>query len=132
MAKGRTRNRRELRDQYEAAEAREREAKVDTDDEDEDVGALEEDTDSEVEEGEEEVAPVKKKKAKKATEPKPRKKTAKTVRKRMVWVVYDNSYKQVARYDFTKKAEADARAEQLRTEKKQTYFVQPLKEEIQE
>jgi hypothetical protein len=135
MAKGRTRNRRELREQYEAAEARERDARVTgegDEDEDEDVGDLEEDASAEAE-GEEVAAPVKKKKAKKApTEAKPRKKAAKVVRKRIVWIVYDNSNKKVAQFDYVKKDEAFAYAEKMKTEKKQTYFVQPFKEEIAE
>jgi hypothetical protein len=131
MAKGRIRSRMELREQYEAAEARERDSRQDGDEheEDEDVGELDEEP-AEVEEGEE-AAPVKKKVKKKAPA-KPRKKVAKAVRKRVVWVVYDNSNKQVGKFDYNKKDEAIARAEHLKAEKKQTYFVQPLKEEITE
>jgi len=112
MAKGRIRSRMELREQYEAAEAREREARKG---------------------GDEEAAPVKAKKKKApAKEAKPRKKPAKVVRRRVVWVVYDNSNKKIAQYDYTKRAEADEHAARLSTEKKQTYFVQPFKEEITE
>lgn len=135
MAKGRTRNRRELREQYEAAEARERDARQGDEeegDEDEDVGDLDDDSATEVDLDEEE-APVKaKKKVKKAAEPKPRKKAAKIIRKRMVWIVYDNSNKKIAQFDYIKKDEAIAYAEKMKTEKKQTYFVQPFKEEITE
>ena len=133
MAKGRIRSRMELREQYDAAEARERDAKKDDDgDEDEDVGDLDEEAAESDAEGEEEAAPVKKKAVKKKAPAKPRKKTVKTVRKRVVWVVYDNSNKQVGRFDYNKKDEAIARKDQLMAEKKQTYFVQPLKEEITE
>lgn len=133
MAKGRIRSRMELREQYEAAEARERETRVPGEDEDEDLGDIEASDEDEAAEEEAVVAPVKKKAAaKKKAEPKPRKKTVKVVRKRVVWVVYDNSSKKIAQFDYTKKAEADALAEKLKTEKKQTYFVQPFKEEIQD
>jgi len=133
MAKGRIRSRMELREQYEAAEARERDARKDEDEgEEEDVGELEDEEADEAEEGEEE-APVKKAKPKKkAAEPKPRKKVVKAVRKRVVWVVYDNSNKKVAQYDYAKKDDAVAHAEKMKAEKKQTYFVQPVKEEIPE
>jgi len=133
MAKGRIRSRMELREQYEAAEAREREERK-TASEGEDAEA-EEAGEADVEEGEgdEEAAPVKAKKKKApAKEAKPRKKPAKVVRRRVVWVVYDNSNKKIAQYDYTKRAEADEHAARLSTEKKQTYFVQPFKEEITE
>lgn len=134
MAKGRIRSRMELREQYEAAEAREREARKEEDleVEDDDVGDLDDvEADDEGLDLEED-APVKKKAKKKAAEPKPRKKTGKVVRKRVVWVVYDNSNKKVAQFDYIKKEEAIAYAEKMKTEKKQTYFVQPYKEEITE
>jgi hypothetical protein len=132
----------ELREQYEAAEAREREereTRKGAGDEDEE-GDEEEGDEAEAEEGEEaeaeeeeEAAPVKKAKKKApAKEARPRKKTTKQVRRRVVWVVYDNSNKKIAQYDYTKKAEADEHAARLQTEKKQTYFVQPFKEEITE
>jgi hypothetical protein len=107
----------ELREQHDAAEARE---KADRTDEEPDV------VDDSAE-----AAPAKPKKKKKATtEAKPRKKTTKQVRKRVIWVVYDNSHKPIARFPYTQKKEADEKAEQLKTDKKGTYFVQPLKEEI--
>jgi hypothetical protein len=132
MAKGRIRSRMELREQYDAAEAREREergtGKAEGDDADDDA----ETEVAEVEEGDEEAAPVKKKKKAPAKEPKPRKKAVKLVRRRIVWVVYDNSNKKIAQFDYPKKSEADELVEKLKTEKKQTYFVQPVKEEIAE
>ena len=128
MAKGRIRSRMELREQYDAAEARERDDSKDEEG-DEEPEASEEGA----EEGEEEAAPVVKKKAKKpAKESKPRKKTVKAVRRKVVWVVCDNSSKKVATYDYTKKQEADEHAARLATEKKQTYYVQPVKEPIEE
>jgi len=116
----------ELREQYDAAEARERGDRDEEADGDEEAEASDEGG------GEEEApAPVKKKK-KPAKETKPRKKVAKVVRRRVVWVVYDNSNKKVAQYDYTRKQDADDHAARLATEKKQTYFVQPHKEEIAE
>jgi hypothetical protein len=133
MAKGRIRSRMELREQYEAAEARERadrETRPDDEQEDEaDEG--EEEAAVEEAEGEEEVVPVKKKKKAAAPkEPSKRKKTAKQVPKRVVWIVYDNSYKKVKTFPFNQKKEAEAEAERLRQDKKTTHFVQPFKEDI--
>jgi len=133
MAKGRIRSRMELREQYEAAEAREREereARKSTGDEEEGEEGEAEEADVEESEELDEEAPVKKKKKAPAKEAKPRKKPAKLVRRRVVWVVYDNSNKKVAQYEYTRKQEADDHAARLQTEKKQTYFVQPVKEEI--
>lgn len=121
MARGRVRSRLELREQHDAAEAREEAERKERGDEP-----------VEVEEDPAAGAGTKAKKRRKpAGEPaKPRKKTTKQVRKRVVWVVYDNSNKPVARFPYTQKKEADEKAEQLKTDKKATYFVQPLKEEI--
>src|SRR5262245_10497949 len=128
MAKGRIRSRMELREQYDAAEARERdERKPDEEDESEEESAEASD-----DEGEEKKAPPKKKKKAPAKESKPRKKAVKQIRRRVVWVVFDNSSKKIAQYDYVKKHEADEHAARLQTEKKQTYFVQPVKEEITE
>jgi hypothetical protein len=128
----------ELREQYEAAEARDRDARKEGDedagDEDEDVGNLDEaSSDDEGEEGEAKPkAKAKKKVAAKKAPAKPRKKVAKVVRKRVVWVVYDNSSKKIQQFDYIHKDDAIALAEKLKTEKKQTYFVQPVKEEMTE
>ena len=125
MAKGRTRSRMELREQYDAAEAREKS----------EGGEAAEPavTDAAEEDG---AAKPKKKKAvtKKAPgEAKPRKTKTKAIeRKRVVWVVYDNSHKEIARFPYTQRKEADEKAEQMKTDKKQTYFVQPVKEPIKE
>src|SRR5687767_10227403 len=127
MAKGRVRSRMELREQYEAAKARSRETTgAAAGAEDEDLGDLGDDSGDEKKPAK---APAKKKKA--ATT-KTRTKVPKVVRKRVVWVVYDNSNKFVAQFPYTDRAKADEMAERLKTEKKQTYFVQPVKEEIKE
>ncbi|MGL4553992.1 MAG: hypothetical protein ACRC33_22760 [Gemmataceae bacterium] len=122
MAKGRIRSRMELREQHDAAEARDRAEGV----AEPVVADAAEDA---------EAKPKKKKAAvKKAPgEAKPRKTKAKAVeRKRLVWVVYDNSHKEIARFPYTQRKEADEKAEQMKTDKKQTYFVQPVKEAIKE
>jgi hypothetical protein len=114
MARAKGRKLHELRDEADAVAARERERL--------EAGGAESDV------AEEEAKPKKAKK--KAAEPKaPRKKTAKLVRKRLVWVVYDNAHKAVARFPYPDKKLAEEKAEQLKTDKKQTYFVQPVKEE---
>lgn len=128
MAKGRIRSRLELREQYDAAEARERE---DRDERSDDEGEEEPEASEEGAE-EEAAAPAVKKRKKAVKESKPRKKAAKQVRRRVVWVVLDNSNKKIAQYDYSKKQDADEHAARLATEKKQTYFVQPHKEEIAE
>ncbi|MFQ3591981.1 MAG: hypothetical protein SNJ82_02195 [Gemmataceae bacterium] len=122
----RPRNRLELREQYEAAEKREQAEKLEAE-----LGEAVADDGSD-DSGE--IKTKKKKAAKKAIgEAKPRKSKAKAVtRKRIVWVVYDNSHKEVARFPYLQRKEAEEKAEQLKTDKKQTYFVQPFKEEIKE
>jgi len=123
----------ELRAEAEAAEARDRVAKQEGGEEDDDdLGDIAEVVEAEPDAEVEGEAPKKKKtKAKKTTVPKPRKKAVKIVRKRVVWVVFDNSNKKMGQaFDYSKKADAEAYAEKLRTDKKGTFFVQPVKEEI--
>jgi len=117
----------ELRAQYEAAEAREadrRQSGVE--------GGATTEEEPEEEAGAEDGAKVKKKK-KVAAEPKPKRtRTPKQIRQRVVWVVFDNSHKAVQQFDYSHKQEAVDMAERLKTEKKSTYFVQPVKEEIKD
>jgi len=135
-------NRMEKRSEFEAYEAKQRGKKEDDeDDEDEDET---EDSDEEAqgngeeaevsdEDDEEVVAPKPKKKtAAKETKPRSRKRTVKIPRLRVVWGVFNNGNQCVARYDYPKKGDADEHAARLRTEKKQTFFVQPIKEPIEE
>src|SRR4051794_19005037 len=117
MAKGRVRNRMELREQYDAAEAREK-----------DRGDSEEGESEEVaEEADGEGAAVKKKKKNApSTEPKPKgSRAAKIDRQRVVWIVFDNSHKPIQTFAYPRRQEADDLAARLATEKKTTYFVQP-------
>ena len=141
-------NRKDLRADFEAAEARrkdddedveEEEGEDEDEDEEEEADEGEEAeaepaAESEGDEDEEEVKPVKKKKKPaKVKEPKPKRvRTPKHVRQRVVWVVFDNSSKRIAAYDYPKKKEAEDHAARLKAEKNQTYFVQPVKEPIEE
>ena len=124
-------------------EGEEVEEEVDEDedeDEDEEEGeeADEADADAEPSDGgdddDEEAKPVKKKKkVVKVKEAKPKRvRTPKHIRQKVVWVVFDNSSKKIATYDYPKKKEAEEHAARLKAEKNQTYFVQPVKENIEE
>jgi hypothetical protein len=128
MAK-RTRNRMELRDQYEAAEAREKDRAKGEEEE-----GVEEAAEAAEDEAGEEAAPLKKAKKKaapKAAKPK-RTRTAKVVRQKVVWVVLDNSSKPIQTFPYPQKKEADDLAAKLAADKKSTYFVQPKKEAMEE
>src|SRR5262249_50061185 len=119
-------NRRELRAQHDAYEAREQDRQPD----DEDVDAEDEEEEASAEA--EEEAP-KEKKAKPAKEAKPkRSRAAKVVRQRLVWVVFDNSNKRIGEpFPYPQKQAAEDKAAQLSAEKKSTYFVQPVKEPME-
>jgi hypothetical protein len=134
MAKGRVRNRLELRANIEAAERRERgEDEREEDEEEEEEGGKTTD-EAEEEEGEaeeEEVAAPKKKKAAPKTT-KPRSRAPKHVRMKMVWKVFNNSHQPVAVFEYPKRKEAEEHAAKLMAEKKSTFFVQPVKEQMEE
>jgi hypothetical protein len=143
-------NRKDLRADYEAAEARRKgedeedveegeEGEDEDEDEDEDEGEEAAEGEEEGgggggdEEDEEEAPPKKKKKPAKVKEPKPKRvRTPKHVRQKVVWVVFDNSSKKIAAYDYPKKKEAEDHAARLKAEKNQTFFVQPVKENMEE
>jgi hypothetical protein len=134
-------NRKDLRADYEAAERRKAEdEEVDEEeesDEDEDEseaaeGEGGEEADEEGDESDEE-APAKPKKKKPVKEPKPKRvRTPKVVRQKVVWGVFNNSNQRVATYEYPKKKEADEHAARMTAEKKLTFFVQPVKEPIEE
>ena len=145
----------DLRREADALEAREREgtpAEV-VEDEDED----EEEEDEEGEEGEEgeaegeadpdaeasdeddedEDAPKKKKKAKakvKAVKAPAKKRTraVKEVRMRATWVVFDNAGKRAGAFPYPQKKEAEELLAAKIEEKKTTFYIQLVKEEIKE
>jgi cobalamin biosynthesis protein CobT len=134
-------NRKDLRADYEAAERRKREDDEDEleDEEGEETDEAEDEIEAE-EEGEEEEeepeeeAPKKKKKASvKEAKPK-RSRTAKQVRMKVVWGVFNNSNQCVAKFDYPRRKEADDHAAKLAAAKTppQPFFVQPVKEPIEE
>jgi hypothetical protein len=101
-------NRKELRAEAEAAEAREKAA-----------GA--------------EGGEAKKKVAKKApAKRKSRAKTPEVIRMKLFWGVFNQSLKRVALFDFTQRKAAEAKAQELSSSGKSPHFVQKVKETIQE
>lgn len=133
MAK-RIRNRMELRDQFEAAE---RLKQGEGTEGDEEVDEVDEEADEADEEGEEAAPKKRKAPAKEAKEAKPKPKrtrTAKQVRMKVVWKVFNNSNQPVATFDYSKRKEAEEHAAKLQAAKNppQPFFVQPVKEAIEE
>lgn len=74
-------------------------------------------------------------KAKEKGPPKPRKSKARApkipLRMRFVWTIFTNSYQPVAKFDYANKAEADAQAAKLTTEKRVPHFVIAVKEPME-
>jgi hypothetical protein len=135
----RTLNRKELRDQYDAAERRKHEDDDDQDEEgdegaedDDEVEAEAEDEDEEEEEEAEEEAPKKKKPAAKPAKPRSRTRTPKVVRMKVIWGVFNNSNQRVQTFAYPQRKEAEELAAKLTLDKKNTHFVQPVKEPIEE
>jgi hypothetical protein len=132
MAKGRggrAPSRLDKRREAEAAEAREK------DDEREDEEEEEESAEGDEDEEDGKKKKPAKKAAKKPAAPKKttkRTRTAKEVRRRAVWVVFDNSNKPVGTFAFNKKEEAEAALAKKVEEKKGTFFLNLVKEEIKE
>jgi cobalamin biosynthesis protein CobT len=144
-------NRKDLRADFDAAERRKDEVDEkgedeEEKDEDEEEGEekeadAEEEEDGEAAEAEgegeddEEEAPKKKKappKPKVKAKAKPRSRAAKITRMRVVWGVFSNSNQCVATYEYPKKQEAVDHATRLTADKRNTHFVQPIKEPIEE
>jgi hypothetical protein len=133
MAKGRIRNRLELRANIEAAERRERgEDEREDEEEEEEAGAAGEEREAEEGEAEEEEAEAPKKKKPAAKTTKPRTRAPKHVRLKMVWGVFNNSHQRVATFEYPKRKEAEEHAAKLAADKKSTFFVQPIKEQMEE
>jgi hypothetical protein len=133
MAKGRGGrgpSRMDKRREAEAAEAREK------DEERDEEGEEEEESDEGDDEGDgKKKKAAKKKPAKKPAAPKKpskRTRTAKEVRRRAVWVVFDNSNKPVGTFPFNKKHDAEVALAKKVEEKKGTFFLNLIKEEITE
>ena len=132
MAKGRGGrgpSRLDKRREAEAAEARGKEDEEEVE---------EEEAEGEADEGDDEESPkkAKKKPAKKPAAPKKpatkRTRTPKEVRRRAVWVVFDNSNKVVGSFPFNQKEDAEAALAKKQEEKKGTFFLNLVKEEIKE
>src|SRR5207247_382904 len=91
------------------------------------------DEEADDEEEEEEEAPKKKPaKPAKPAKPKARSRSAKVQRLKVVWGVFNNSNQRVATFEYPKRKEADEHAAKLTLDKKNTHFVQPVKEPIEE
>jgi hypothetical protein len=112
-------NRRELREESDAAE------RLEEQDE------LEELEDEEVEEVEkEEDEPVKP--VKKPVKRKSRAKVVKEVRLKAFWGVFSQSMTQVATFEYSQRKQADTKAKELSESKKSPHFVQLVKKVIEE
>ncbi len=76
---------------------------------------------------------AKKKAAKKKTATKrATKKAAENVRMKAFWGVFNHSLKQVAKYDYSQKKQAEAKAKELSAGSKTPFFVQKVKEPLAE
>jgi hypothetical protein len=131
-------NRKDLRAEYDAAERRQQEdeeGRTDEDEQDEDedeAGAAEEGEEGEEGDEDEDESPLKKKKKAAAKEVKPKRvRASKVVRMKVVWGVFNNSNQRVATFDYPKRKEAEEHAAKLKTDKNQTFFVQPVKEPME-
>jgi hypothetical protein len=133
-------NRKDLRADFEAAERRknedeEDEAEDEEESEDRDDEAEAEDDGGDNEEEAEEEAPKKKKKVAAPKEPKPKRtRTAKQVRMKVVWGVFNNSNQRVATFEYPKRKEAEEHAAKLSAAKNppQPFFIQPIKEPMED
>jgi hypothetical protein len=136
-------NRKEMRADFDAAERRKKEAAVEHDeseeeedededeDEDQDEEGDEEKGESESEEENEQEEPAPKKK-KAPAKPRTRSRVTKVPRMKAVWGVFNNSNARVAVFEYPKRKEAEDLAAKLRNDKKQTHFVQMVKEPMED
>jgi hypothetical protein len=69
---------------------------------------------------------------KKPVKRKSRAKTAKEVRLKAFWGVFNQSMKRVALFEYAQRKQADKKAAELSTSQKTPHFVQPVKEVIEE
>lgn len=133
----------DLRREAEAAEAREKEKEDDElEDDDEDEDEEDEDsesTDSDDDDDEDEDEKPKKKKkqpAKKkgeaAKKPSTRKRAVKETRMKAIWVVFDNASKRVGVFPYNQKKDAEKLLAQKIEEKKATFYIQLVKEPMDE
>ena len=73
-----------------------------------------------------------KKKTTKTTQSSSKKKAAENARMKVFWGVFNQSMKEVAKYDYSQKKQAEARAKELAASSKTPYFVQKVKEPVVE
>lgn len=69
---------------------------------------------------------------KKPVKRKSRAKTAKEVRLKAFWGVFNQSMKRVALFDYSQRKQAEKKADELSTSAKSPHFIQPVKEVIEE
>jgi hypothetical protein len=69
---------------------------------------------------------------KKPAKRKSRAKTAKEVRLKAFWGVFNQSMKRVALFDYSQRRQAEKKAQELSASAKTPHFIQPVKEVIQE
>lgn len=69
---------------------------------------------------------------KKPAKRKSRAKTAKEVRLKAFWGVFNQSMKRVALFDYSQRKQAEKKAAELSTSAKSPHFIQPVKEVIEE
>jgi hypothetical protein len=135
MAKGRGGRgptRMDKRREADAVEAREKDEPEEVEEEADDAEG-----DDDEEGGKKKKAPKKKAAAKKPAAKKPatkRSRAAKEVRRRAVWVVYDNASKEVDEFPFNQKADAEALLAKKIQEKegKATFYLNLVKKEIKD
>lgn len=78
------------------------------------------------------AAPKKAATKKEPAKRKSRAKSAKVVRLKAFWGVFNQSLKRVALYEYSEKKEAEKRAKDLTANGKSPHFIQPVKEAVQE
>ena len=61
-----------------------------------------------------------------------RTRTPKITRMKVVWGVFNNSHQRVATFEYPKRKDAEEHASKLAADKKSTFFVQPIKEPLEE
>lgn len=69
---------------------------------------------------------------KKVAKRKSRSKTAKEVRLKAFWGVFNQSLKRVALFEYSQRKQAEKKAGELSTSQKTPHFIQPVKEVIEE
>jgi hypothetical protein len=79
-----------------------------------------------------EIEAPKKKKAAKKKAAKRKTRTAKEVRLKLFWGVFNQSLRRIALYDYAQKKDAEKKAQHLTETQKTPHFVQPVKEVIEE